>query len=163
MSDVLNIKLINNEKNIGLPASLNKILSVSRGRYFVRVDCDDYVSDHFLYYMSLFLDLNRKNQAVACDYREVNNSGDVVDYHISSLENPIACGVMFTYEALCEIGFYDEKFKMREGHDLISRFLNKFKLFYLPVPLYRYRLHGANRTNNIEEVKKYDSLLMEDS
>ena len=43
-SEVLNIRLIENKKNLGLPSSLNKILSNSLGRYFVRVDSDDYVS-----------------------------------------------------------------------------------------------------------------------
>jgi len=163
VSDIMNIRLINNEKNIGLPASLNKILSVARGRYFVRVDCDDYVSNHFLYYLSLFLDMNRENQAVTCDYREVNSSGGVVNYHVSSVENPIACGVMFTYESLCEIGYYDESFNMREGHDLMKRFNCKFNVFNIPVPLYRYRKHESNRTLNKDEVLKYDKKLDEDN
>ena len=66
---------------------------------------------------------------------------------------------MFTYESLCEIGFYDESFKMREGHNLIKRFVEKFKIFNLPMPLYRYRIHSRNRTNNKEELSKYDKLL----
>ena len=69
ISDVLNIRLINNAENIGLPESLNIILKCARGRYFVRVDADDYVSSHFIYALSLILDLNRGFQAVSCDYR----------------------------------------------------------------------------------------------
>ena len=46
--EYMNIRVINNEKNLGLPTSLNKILKASMSRYFVRVDCDDYVSSHFL-------------------------------------------------------------------------------------------------------------------
>lgn len=160
MNDDLNIRLINNSKNLGLPASLNKILKIAKGRYFVRVDCDDYVSCHFLYALSLILDMNRKYQAVACDYTKVNEVGTVVEI-CSSIENPIACGIMFTYESLCEINFYDENFRMREGHDLINRFLKKYDLFSLPIPLYRYRIHSNNRTHNQEEVTKYDNLLKE--
>ena len=37
------IRIIENEKNIGLPASLNRGLKEARGRFFVRVDSDDYV------------------------------------------------------------------------------------------------------------------------
>ena len=66
---------------------------------------------------------------------------------------------MFTYESLCEIGFYDENFKMREGHDLLSRFNKSYKIYNLPVPLYKYRMHENNRTNNTTEVKKYDKKL----
>ena len=39
----MNIRVINNEKNLGLPTSLNKILKTSMAKYFVRVDCDDVV------------------------------------------------------------------------------------------------------------------------
>ena len=160
MSGELNIRLINNEKNLGLPASLNEILKVARGRYFVRVDSDDYVSKHFLSTLSLFLDMNRSYQGIACDYTRVDGVG-VLTENCSAKDNPIACAVMFTYESLCDINFYDENYKMREGHDLIDRFLKKFKLFHLPMPLYRYRIHSRNRTNNIEEVKKYDEMLQE--
>ncbi len=40
----INIRVINNKKNLGLPASLNRILKSSISKYFVRVDCDDYVA-----------------------------------------------------------------------------------------------------------------------
>ena len=35
------IRLIENERNLGLPASLNKALAVCRGRYIARMDTDD--------------------------------------------------------------------------------------------------------------------------
>jgi glycosyltransferase involved in cell wall biosynthesis len=158
IKDDLNIKILQNNKNIGLPRSLNKILKCARGRYFVRIDSDDYVSKHFLHTLSLFLDMNRTYQAVSCDYYKVNEVGKIIE-SFSSEKDPIACGIMFTYESLSEINFYDENFRMREGHDLIKRFLQKFSLFHLPMSLYRYRIHSENRTLNLEEVKKYDNLL----
>ena len=48
---------------------------------------------------------------------------------------------------------------MREGHELIKRFREKYNLDFLKIPLYRYRIHSENRTNNKENIKKYDSLL----
>jgi len=158
MKDVLNIRLIENEKNLGLPASLNKILNVSRGQYFVRVDADDYVSKHFLYLMSIFLDMNRNYQAIACDYKKVNEIGLGLGI-FSSINEPIACGIMFTYESLCEINFYNEKYKMREGHELLKRYKEKYKIYNVEIPLYRYRIHGNNRTNNKKTLEKYDNML----
>ena len=160
MGSELNIRLINNEKNVGLPASLNKILKIAKGRYFIRVDSDDYVSKYFLETLSRFLDMNRSYQAISCDYNKVNEVGVLVE-NCCAHKDPIACAVMFTYESLCHINFYDENYKMREGHDLITRFLKRFKLFHLPMPMYRYRIHSNNRTNNIDEVKKYDEMLQE--
>lgn len=165
--DELNIKLINNKNNLGLPKSLNEILNISLGQYFVRIDSDDYVSKHFLYFLTSFLDLNSGSrimgtdtnyQAVACDYFKVDGTGQVLSRHNSD-DEPIACGVMFSYESLCDIGFYNEDFKMREGHELMQRFKDKYKIFNLPMPLYKYRIHDYNRTKNKEDLKKYDNML----
>ena len=159
MKKHLNITLINNSENIGLPKSLNKILKIAKGRYFTRVDSDDFVSKHFLYMLHTYLFSNRKIQAVACDYKKVNEVGENINIHCSAKKNFIACGVMFTYESLCDLEFYNENFKMREGHELIKRFTEKYKLEYLKIPLYRYRIHSTNRTKNKEATKKFDCLL----
>ena len=146
-SEHLNIRLINNEKNLGLPASLNKILQNSLGQYFVRVDSDDYVSKHFLYMLSTFLDMNsgprimKSNmncQAVACDYFKVDNTGQIMSRH--------------SYE----------DYKMREGHEMIRRFREKYKVYNLPLPLYKYRIHESNRTKDSEQVQNYDNKLKGD-
>ena len=165
----MNIRLIENDKNIGLPSSLNKILKTSISRYFVRVDCDDYVSSHFLYVLSKFLESNtgsrRLNadcdyQAVACDYFKVDDTAGVLSRH-NSEEEFIACGIMYTYESISNLGFYNEDFKMREGHELHDRFLEKYKIYNLRMPLYRYRMHENNRTNDKDVVDKYDNKLGE--
>ena len=162
----LNIRLIDNGKNLGLPASLNKILKTSIARHFVRVDCDDYVSSHFLYVLSKFLESNtgsrRLNlkydyQAVSCDYFKVDDTGGVLSRH-NSEEEFIACGIMYTYESISNLGFYNEDFKMREGHELHNRFLKKYKIYNLRMPLYRYRIHENNRTKDIDEVQKFDKM-----
>ena len=165
----MNIRLIENDKNIGLPSSLNKILKTSISRYFVRVDCDDYASSHFLYVLSKFLESNtgsrRLNadcdyQAVACDYFKVDDTAGVLSRH-NSEEEFIACGIMYTYESISNLEFYNEDFKMREGHELHDRFLEKYKIYNLRMPLYRYRMHENNRTNDKDVVDKYDNKLGE--
>ena len=47
---------------------------------------------------------------------------------------------------------------MREGHELHNRFLKKYKIYNLRMPLYRYRIHENNRTKDIEEVQKFDKM-----
>ena len=160
MSEDLNLRLLTNQTNLGLPASLNKILSISKGKYFVRVDSDDYVSNHFLYMLSCFIGMNERFQSVYCDYLKVDDVGRKIG-RFNASENPIACGVMYTYESLCELGFYDETFKMREGHDLFQRFNERFSAFHLPIALYRYRIHDDNRTNNVDKLTEYDKRLGE--
>ena len=166
LKNILNIKVINNTQNLGLPTSLNKILKASLGRYFVRVDSDDYVSKDFLYMLYTCLEQNsgttlmgkKSYQAVACDYFKVDDVGNVLSRH-KWLDEFVACGVMFTYESLSNIGFYNEDFKMREGHELMKRFQDKYNVYNLEVPLYKYRIHDGNRTHNKKTTEIYDNKL----
>ena len=54
---------------------------------------------------------------------------------------------MFRTEVLKKIGGYNETMRNCEDYDLLARFhLKRKKGFYLPVPLYRYYIHGKNIT-----------------
>jgi len=158
-SHIPNLRIIKNEQNVGLPTSLNKAIKGARGRYVVRVDSDDYVARQFLYITMLFLDMNRQYQAVAVDYNIVDNFENSIR-KVNCFEEEIACGVMFRTECLFEVGLYDENFKMREGHELRKRFIEKYKMARLEFPLYKYRNHDHNRTKNKSEVEQYDKKLM---
>jgi len=154
-----NFRYFKNKKNIGLPGSINKAIKLSQGRYIVRVDSDDYVVRNFLYLTKLFLNLNREYQAVAVDYYKVDDNEMLISRH-SCLKDEIACGIMFRKECLFDIGLYDPKFKMREGHEMRVRFEKKYKIGILNMPLYKYRSHSSNRTKNIKLLKKYDRKLL---
>ena len=149
---------VKNKRNIGLPSSINKGISMAQGRYIVRVDSDDYVSRDFLFLIKLFLDLNREYQAVAVDYYKVNDKEQILE-KINCFKNQIACGILFRKECLIDIGLYDKKFKMREGHELRKRFEKKFSIARLNIPLYKYRSHSKNRTQKKRVLKKYDKML----
>ena len=69
------INYLENNKKLGLPKTLNTGIKNAKGQFIIRVDADDYVSSHFLHILSLFLDENRKYQAIACDYKKVNELG----------------------------------------------------------------------------------------
>jgi glycosyltransferase involved in cell wall biosynthesis len=156
----LDIRIIKNKKNLGLPASLNKAIQTSLGRYIVRVDSDDYIARNFLYLSRLFLNYNHEYQAVAADYVKVDAKEKSLSKH-NSIKQQIACGVTFRKECLFDIGLYDESFKMREGHDLRMRFEKKYKIGRLEFPLYKYRTHDTNRTHNKKKLKIYDKKLNE--
>ena len=87
-----------------------------------------------------------------------NNNEEYISKN-SAKKNEIACGVMFRKECLFDIGLYNPKFKMREGHEIKKRFEKKHNLGYLNLPLYKYRFHEKNRTKNTKILKKYDRKL----
>ena len=150
--------IIENKKNLGLPASLNKGIKKARGQFIVRVDSDDYVHVEFLKILSLHLQLNHSIDAIASDYLLVNNDQDVLSQK-NCLKNLIGCGIMFRLKNLIEIGLYDENFLVREEEELMIRFKSKYKISRLQLPLYRYRKHENNITNNKEKMKKFKKRL----
>ncbi|MBE2205458.1 MAG: glycosyltransferase family 2 protein [Chthoniobacterales bacterium] len=141
------ITLIKNESNRGLPASLNRGIHAANAPYVVRVDSDDYVNAYFLRILSMSLANNLYMDAVACDYLLVDDREEVLARK-NCLEEPIACGIMFRTEQLIDIGLYDESFLLHEERDLRYRFSEKYSIHRLELPLYRYRRHETNITND---------------
>ncbi len=106
----------------------------------------------------LFLNSNHTWDAVSCDYYLVDENEKHIG-RISGSEKPIACGVMFRTDLLFGIGLYDENFKMREEEDLRIRFAKKHNIKNIELPLYRYRKHDNNMTNNKKGMAKYKKIL----
>ncbi|HZT15289.1 MAG TPA: glycosyltransferase family A protein [Gaiellaceae bacterium] len=142
------IRVLSNEVQLGLPASLNRGLKAAHARYVVRVDADDYVHHDFVRVLSLYLELNPYMDAVACDYYTVDEHEAHLE-HVDCRERPIGCGVMFRKERLIDLGLYDESFLMAEDLDLRLRFERRWKMHRVELPLYRYRLHGENMTTDV--------------
>lgn len=141
------IRLINNSEHKGLPGSLNSGIRAARGRFVVRIDGDDYVHTEYVNVLSMHLALNPWMDAVACDYNLVTNNDEVIE-RMSCEEHPIGCGIMFRIDQLVELGLYDEQFLLHEDKDLRIRFLEKHKIHRVALPLYRYRRHEDNMTND---------------
>lgn len=154
------IVLIDNEKNIGLPASLNKAIRRARSPFVVRVDADDYVNSQFLHLLHEFLRENKYMDAVACDYLLVDDQEEVLGRK-NCLTDPIACGIMFRTEQLIDIGLYDETFLLHEETDLRLRFTKKYQVHRLELPLYRYRRHENNSTNDIAAMEYHRQRLIQ--
>ena len=152
------IVLIENKRNLGLPSSLNKGIKKARGQFIVRVDSDDYVHVDFLKILSLHLQLNHSIDAIASDYLLVNNDQDVIR-EMNCLKNPIGCGIMFRLKHLIELGLYNTKFLRREDEELMNRFKIKYNISRVAIPLYRYRRHENNITNDKKSMKKYKKKL----
>lgn len=148
------IRVMSNATKCGLPASLNRAIRSTAARYLVRVDGDDYVNKDFLLFLYAFLSHNPYMDATACDYFVVDDREEVLERR-NCLEHPIACGVMFRTEQLIDLGLYDESFQWHEDADLRIRFLKKHSIARVELPLYRYRRHNGNMTNDHKAMTKH--------
>jgi glycosyltransferase involved in cell wall biosynthesis len=152
------IKVLRNDENIGLPASLNRAISSTHSKFVVRVDADDFVNASFLEILHLFLTENPRMDAVACDYLLVDDREEVLA-RCDAMKEPIACGIMFRTEQLIDIGLYDESFLRHEDRDLRLRFLDRYLIHQVALPLYRYRRHDENITNDTAEMRHHEQRL----
>jgi len=59
---------------------------------------------------------------------------------------------MFRREQLLSVGGYDESFLRHEEREFRLRFEQRFRIGRLELPLYRYRRHERNMTNDVAEM-----------
>ena len=152
------IRIFTNREKLGLPASLNLGIQKARGRYIIRVDADDYVHTEYINVLSMHLGHNEEIHAVCCDYLLVDENEKIVETK-KWIDEPIGCGIMFRIENIIELGLYNENMLIHEDKDLLVRFLEKYSIYSIPLPLYRYRRHNDNITNNSENMKNYLNIL----
>lgn len=153
------VRVITNEFNMGLPSAINLGLNTARAPYVVRVDSDDYVNVNFLNILSYCLDSNPHFDAVACDYLLVDDKEFELG-RFSCASEPIACGIIFRKEHLFDIGLYDEDFLRCEDRELRYRFEMKYKIRSIELPLYRYRRHSSNITNDPLVMARFNEMMI---
>jgi glycosyltransferase involved in cell wall biosynthesis len=144
------IRLFVNTSNQGVAYSSNVGIRNARGRYFMRVDADDFLNQFACQFMKTILDENEDFDFVYCDHIRVNVRGvKISKVRLDSKELLFqhGAGVMFRTEILKSIGMYDEGLRNAEDYDLLVRLEREgYRGYYLPLPLYRYYIHGSNIT-----------------
>ena len=153
-----NLKIIRNKKNMGAGYSSNIALKNAKGKYFIRVD----LNKHALNDMSKVLDFNKDVSMVYCDHFKVDENGlkeKLVKLDtINKIKNHGA-GIMFRSKILRKVGGYDTKLRQCEDYDLISKLIKKgYKKHYIPIPYYRYYIHGSNITLTDDRKKYYRNI-----
>lgn len=156
------IKIINNDKNIGLTKSLNKGIVIAKGEYIARQDADDISMPERLQKEVEFLAKNKNVGLVGTDSSIINEKGKVVhavkcitDYielKIKLLEgNQLThSSVMFRKECIYSVGNYREEFKFAQDYDFYLRIAELCDIANISESLVKWRIS----TKSISVTKK---------
>lgn len=158
------IKIIHNEVNLGLPASLNKGLDICRGEYIARMDTDDVCYLNRLEEQVKFMDTN-SDIDVAGTW--VNLTGDKTGIWKTPISHDeIKCKLIFS-NAIAHPSViirasefkkhnfrYDEKLRRIQDYDLWVRASQKLKLANIPKELLYYRIDDGAKSDSVIESAK---------
>ena len=145
------IRLLENYKNFGLQYCANKVLEQSKGKYFIRLDSDDYFNESALLVMVSIMEKDRDIALVYPDYFYVDEIGNIlevdnrkkIDVAVKILDLPAhgACTMLRT-AALREVDGYSEEFTAQDGHDIWYKLKDRFKIKNVSTLLFYYRQHS---------------------
>jgi len=156
------IRLVDNERNLGLIATLNRGIDLARGAYLLRMDCDDISLPERLQRQVDFLDANPRVGVCGVWYREFWESGSRV-MRCPPDHAGIKCGTLFNpsvghpsvimrKSALLANGLrYDPAFQHAEDYELWARALDCFEFANIPELLLCYRIHEHQVTRSCAE------------
>jgi glycosyltransferase involved in cell wall biosynthesis len=152
----LKIKIISLE-GFGLSKACNVGIRASQGEYVIRLDADDYFDENILLVESNILDNDPNIHMVYPDYFRITKHGEIIDFYRLSKANdevklldrsPLAAGAMYRRECYDKIGGYNEALSYQEDYDFWIRFIDKFNVYNVNLPLLYYRKHERSMSNN---------------
>lgn len=148
------IKIIHNNNNKKLPASLNIGFAQAKGEYFT------WTSDDNVFHPTAFerlidvLKINQEISIVYALYYFIGEDGTVLgkttmdSSNIRDIYGGNSIGACFMYkrEVHEKLNGYDENLFLVEDYDFWLRAKRYFKFYLLPEYLYDYRVHGNSLT-----------------
>lgn len=154
-SEYENIKLLKNEKNIGVGFTRNRAIRNARGRYIYLLDADDYIHPDTLNIMITSLELRPDIDMAYSDYVYVDNK-DQKSHRIDASLRPIACSKIIRKSIYAQHGLYSN-IRIGEEKEFEER-LNQLGVnkLHIKLPLYRYRQHNLSITSEYEKKRSYD-------
>ncbi|WHE87737.1 glycosyltransferase [Lachnoanaerobaculum gingivalis] len=160
------IRLVRNERRLGLAESLNEGIRTARGKYIARIDADDLAREDRFELQADFLEKNREYGLCGSRQHHFGVDNDFV-HEVAIEHEDIKAALIYGCEVchstimirkdlfLNNNLFYDNT-KKAEDYELWTRAINKFKFHNLKEVLGEYRIGADNITKN-----KFDALSAE--
>lgn len=167
------ILLVENEKNLGLAASLNKGILLAKGEYIARQDADDFSAPDRLETQLKYALENTDIDLIGSDCFLIDIFGDVVCKDDSFSQRKNYGDDLFDQKALfphgsaflkkstlLEAGLYDSRFYYVQDGEFWHRLINKgAKVAVLDNPLYYYRATPVACNKRAHAKRLYNKVL----
>lgn len=136
---------------VGLAAASNRGIEAASGEYIVRLDADDWFDENLAHVLAGYLDAHPMVGMVFCDYYTVDVHGEIIDGvrrfkvndEVDLLDRPcLAAGAMYRRDCWKAIGGYSEDLRYQEDYDFWIKFIEKYTVRNVSLPLMYYRQHG---------------------
>lgn len=163
------VKIVHNEKNLGLPCSLNRALSFVHGKYVARMDADDISLPNRFNLQYEFLEKN-------VDYGICGTYARFIDEH-TKIGRRIRLGrtneelkakllfyspfmhpsIMARSNLICRLR-YDENYRVAQDVELWLRMSKETKFYNIPKILLYYRVHQENSRGREKKILQQNIL-----
>lgn len=164
------IRLVNNEENLGLIATLNKGLDLAKGKYLARMDCDDISLPERLAEQVKFMEQNEtisvcgtwvemfKDNIMKSQILKLPIHPDELRFHVMFKCALIHPSVIIRLEDFRKHKFYyNDEYAYAEDFELWNRSSNLLSLANIPKVLLRYRLSPEGISRKHYKVQKVHS------
>lgn len=149
------IRVIDNETNLKLPASLNRGFSEARGLYYTWTSDDNIMHANMLQELSSFLDRNPECGLVASDYIVIDEHDNLkrkveLPDNLSVvifLNDYLGCSFMYRKEVAKHVGDYRVDLFLVEDYEYWMRIAMQYPIARLNKILYSYREHPKSLTS----------------
>ena len=161
------IRLITNERNLGLAASLNRGVEAAAGEFIARLDADDLAAPERLARQVAFMDANPDVALLGSWYVEMAADGTSLAHRRLPTEHwdlrwHLCITCPFVHSAVLwrrhlvadRIGRYDEQLRYGEDFELWRRIAERLRVANLPAYLIRLRLHEESMTSTYDPLAR---------
>ena len=154
------IKVFQNEKNLGVVESRNKLINLSKGKYIAWIDSDDIAINNRLETQISFLEKHQEIGLVGTDAIIIDENGKetgkwLFETDLQKLKielffhSPfLSSSVMIRKNCLSQ-NFYDPRFSVSEDFNLYSKISEHYETANIPEFLVKYRINskGLSKSN----------------
>jgi len=148
------------QENLGLNRTNNVAINISKGKFIMRLDADDFLDKNALHLMSKKLLDDEELALVFPDYFMIDSHGEILsqekrhDFDEVKMKDQPAHGActMFRKSILEKVNNYSEEYDCQDGYEIWTKIAENHKVSNINLPLFYYRQHQKNLTKNEERI-----------